>query len=302
MGSIQQPKRPVRIMNISGSPVDRREALSLGTASSEPIDVFVGDWMSELNMPAKAYAVSQDPTAIGYELSFLEALEPAIDSLAKKKQKLIANAGTVATKQLFDRVTQLVADRGLSLIVAWVEGDLVMDNVKAAIENKDELRSVCTGMALKDWPYEPLFAQCYLGSAAVVKALHAGADIVLCGRIADASPIVAAATWWHDWQPEEYDKLAQSLIAGHLIECSTYVTGGNFTGFVMPSMQSKPSSDHLVASRALISIKSTTSGILSPRLGTEVMSSSRRRPGRMVLSLQRRARSSSCMKSRVSTT
>lgn len=257
MGSIQQTQRAVRIMNISGSPVDRREALSVGTLSDEPIDVFVGDWMSELNMPAKAYAVTQDPSAIGYEVSFIEALEPAIDSLAKKKQKLIANAGTVATKQLFDRVTEMVTARGLDLSVAWVEGDLVMDNVKAAIKNNDELKSVCTGMLLKQWKYEPLFAQCYLGSSAVVKALHAGADIVLCGRIADASPIVAAATWWHNWQPEAYDQLAQSLIAGHLIECSTYVTGGNYTGRVQLCLISISGADEVVVSRAWTLITST---------------------------------------------
>jgi hypothetical protein len=239
MDTKHQIARPVRIMNISGSPVDRREALSIATTSNEPIDVFVGDWMSELNMPAKAYAITQDPSAIGYELSFIEALEPAIESLAKKNQKLIANAGTVATKQLFDRVVELITTRNLDMTVAWIEGDIVMKNVKAAIENGEELKSVCTGMPLKQWPHEPLFAQCYLGSAAVVKALDAGADIVLCGRIADASPIVAAATWWHHWQPEEYDKLAQSLIAGHLIECSTYVTGGNYTGFVTAEAHSK---------------------------------------------------------------
>jgi hypothetical protein len=230
MSSTHPTARPVRIMNISGSPVDRREALSMATASNEPIDVFVGDWMSELNMPAKAYAVSQDPSAIGYEVSFIEALEPAIDSLARKKQKLIANAGTVATKQLFDRVVSMVSTRNLDITVAWVEGDIVMKDVQKAIDSGDELKSICTGVPLREWPYEPLFAQCYLGSAAVAKALHAGADIVLCGRIADASPIVAAATWWHGWLPDEYDKLAQSLIAGHLIECSTYVTGGNYTG------------------------------------------------------------------------
>ncbi|KAF2029461.1 DUF1446-domain-containing protein [Setomelanomma holmii] len=212
MGSIDLTTRPVHIENISGSPVDRREALAVASASDEPIDIFVGDWMSELNMPAKAYAISQDSNAIGYALSFIEALEPAIESLARKKQRLIANAGTVATKQLFDRVDKLVITSNLDMTIAWVEGDIVMDNVKAAMQTGDELKSICTGMPLKDWPYEPLFAQCYLGSTAVVIALHAGADIV------------------HNWQPEECDKLAQSLIAGHLIECSTYVTGGNFTG------------------------------------------------------------------------
>ncbi|KAF2001589.1 DUF1446-domain-containing protein [Amniculicola lignicola CBS 123094] len=230
MGSLPTPKRAVRIMNISGSPVDRREALSVAAASNEPIDVFVGDWMPELNMPAKAYAVSQDPKAVGYEISFIEALGPAIQTLAAKKQKLVANAGTVATKQLYDRVLAMIKEKGLNMTIAWIEGDLVMEQVTAARERGDDLKHICSGLPLKDWAYEPVFAQCYLGSAAATKALVAGADIVLCGRIADASPIVAAAAWWHGWQPQDYNQLAQSLIAGHLIECSTYVTGGNFTG------------------------------------------------------------------------
>ncbi|PVH96035.1 DUF1446-domain-containing protein [Periconia macrospinosa] len=218
-------------MNISGSPVDRREALSVAAASNEEIDVFVGDWMSELNMPAKAYAISTDPSAIGYEISFLEALEPALVNLAKKKQKLVANAGTVATKQLFDRVVEMVKSKNIGLTVAWVEGDIVTDQLKASMDAGDDLKHICTGMPLKEWDYEPLFAQCYLGSSGIVAALDAGADIVLCGRVADASPIVGAAAWWHHWGQEDYDKLAQSLIAGHLIECSTYVTGGNYTLF-----------------------------------------------------------------------
>ena len=110
--------------------------------------------------------------------------------------------------------------------------------------------------------YDPIFAQCYLGSAAVVKALNADADIVLCGRIADASPIVAAATWWHRWEPQEYDKLAQSLIAGHLIECSTYVTGGNYTASVALFSAIYELADKYVDSRVLVGITSQASDIL----------------------------------------
>ena len=221
-------------MNISGSPVDRREALAVAAASDEPIDVFVGDWMSELNMPLKAYTVATTGDAeLGYESSFLHALEPALEHLARKKQKLATNAGTVSTKALFDKVVKMVESKGLDLCVAWVEGDIVLDQVQAARKKGDELKHICNGMKLEDWPYEPLFAQCYLGSAAIAKAFHAGADIVVCGRVADAAPIVAAATWWHGWQADQYDQLAQDLIAGHLIECSTYVTGGNFTGYVI---------------------------------------------------------------------
>ncbi len=61
--------------------------------------------------------------------------------------------------------------------------------------------------------------------------LKAGADIVICGRVADASPVIGAAWYWHDWADTDYDGLAGALVAGHLIECSGYVTGGNFSGF-----------------------------------------------------------------------
>lgn len=206
--------------------------MSKAAASDEPIDVMVGDWMSELNMPARAYAIAmQGDKAIGYEPSFLEAIEPALPTLAAKKIKLAANAGTVATKDLFDKVVEMISALGLAdkLTVAWVEGDVVTSTIKGA--DSSQQVSVCTGQKLSDWPYEPLFAQCYLGGWAIAQAFEAGADIVLCGRVADASPIVGAAAWWHGWQRTDFDCLARALIAGHLIECSTYVTGGNFTGF-----------------------------------------------------------------------
>ena len=125
----------------------------------------------------------------------------------------------------------MISSKGLSdkLTVAWVEGDIVTSQINAT--DPSELISVCTGGKLSEWPYKPLFAQCYLGGWAISQALAAGADVVICGRVADASPIVGAASWWHRWQRDDFDYLARALIAGHLIECSTYCTGGNYTGF-----------------------------------------------------------------------
>lgn len=65
----------------------------------------------------------------------------------------------------------------------------------------------------------------------IAAAFAEGADIVLCGRVSDASPVIGAAYWYHGWQRDELDKLANAFVAGHLIECSNYVCGGNFTGF-----------------------------------------------------------------------
>ncbi|ETS84135.1 hypothetical protein PFICI_02160 [Pestalotiopsis fici W106-1] len=230
MASINTQRRPCRIMNISGSPADRRDVLALYAASDEPVDVFVGDWMSELNMPSRAYSVANG-LGVGYEETFLEALEPALEHLARRKIKLAANGGTVAAKDLFDVVVKMVEEKQLDLVVAWVEGDLVMDQVQAQRENGTKFKHISTGEMLDEWEYTPLFAQCYLGGMGIAEAFRSGADIVICGRVADAAPIVGSAAWFHDWSRSDFDQLARSLIAGHLIECSTYVTGGNYTGF-----------------------------------------------------------------------
>lgn len=64
-----------------------------------------------------------------------------------------------------------------------------------------------------------------------MEALKHDASIVLCGRVADASPIIACAAYHHGWSREYYSELAHAFVAGHFLECSTYVTGGNFSGF-----------------------------------------------------------------------
>lgn len=76
-----------------------------------------------------------------------------------------------------------------------------------------------------------MYAQCYLGGFGILEALKAGADIVVCGRVADASPTIACAAYYHGWTREDLSELAHSFVAGHFLECSTYVTGGNFSGF-----------------------------------------------------------------------
>lgn len=88
-----------------------------------------------------------------------------------------------------------------------------------------------TGRNLEDWEFKPIYAQCYLGSFGIVEAFKHGADIVLCGRVADACPTIACAAYTHNWERDDLSQLAHAFVAGHFIECSTYVTGGNFSGF-----------------------------------------------------------------------
>ena len=63
---------------------------------------------------------------------------------------------------------------------------------------------------------------------ASLQALAAGADIVVCGRVTDASLVVGPAAWWHGWERTDFDALAGAVAAGHIIECGPQATGGNY--------------------------------------------------------------------------
>ncbi|KAF3046771.1 hypothetical protein E8E11_008017 [Didymella keratinophila] len=227
------PQRPIRIAGCSGSTTDRRDAMALLAANhaNDPIDVLVGDWMSEANMTARAN-VKLNGQMEAYEPTFLEALAPALPHIARHGIKVAVNAGASDTQKLHDVVTKLVASKGLELSVAWISGDEVLPRLLAAQERGESpFENICTGQRLDEWRFEPMYAQAYLGGLGIAKAFERGADIVLCGRVSDASPLIGAASWWHRWQRSDLDKLANALVAGHLSECSSYSTGGNYTGF-----------------------------------------------------------------------
>jgi hypothetical protein len=167
-----------------------------------------------------------------YEPTFLEALEPALPSIAKYRIKLAVNAGASDTQKLHEVVTKMVRSKGLDLNVAWISGDEVLQQLlEAQKRGESPFENICTGEKLKDWTFEPIYAQAYLGGLGIAKAFEKGADIVICGRVSDASPVIGAAYWWHKWQRSDLDKLANAFVAGHLSECSSYSTGGNYTGF-----------------------------------------------------------------------
>jgi hypothetical protein len=210
--------------------------------------VIIGDWMSEANMTSlSSRKFSQEstgdpfralPGADGpaYEATFLEALAPALQDLARHRIKVAVNAGGLATHALWTDVCKMVYEAGLGsrLNVAWVEGDDVLEIIHGKLAaGGDTFQNLCTGESLKGWDFESeiVGAQAYVGGLGIKLALERGADIVICGRVSDASPVIGAAAWWHGWDGSNIDELARAFVAGHMIECSNYVCGGNFTGF-----------------------------------------------------------------------
>lgn len=228
-----QTKRPIRIAGCSGAATDRRAAMAhlAKNHPTDPTDVIIGDWMSEFNMTTRA-AMKSEQGGDAYEPTFIEALEPALHDLAKYRIKVAVNAGASDTKLLHRVVSDMVEKKGLSLKVAYISGDEVLPAVeKARRDGKSKFENICTGELLEDWKFDPLSAQAYLGGLGIAAAFAKGADIVVCGRVSDASPVIGAAYWWHGWERNQLHELANAFVAGHLIECSNYVTGGNFTGF-----------------------------------------------------------------------
>ncbi|KAK1763972.1 hypothetical protein QBC33DRAFT_613409 [Phialemonium atrogriseum] len=221
----------VRIASASGSVTDRRHAFA-ELAKTEDVQFIVGDWLSEYNMTTRGGSKVSDPTASSeFEPSFLEAIEPALPYLEQRAIKVAVNAGASDTQKLHEKLTSIIKQKGLNLTVAWIEGDEVLDSVQHSLRSGEKFRSLTTGEDFSSWGLEPIYAQCYLGGWGIVEAFNQGADIVLCGRVADASPTIACAAYHHGWGRQDYPQLAHAFVAGHFIECSTYVTGGNFSGF-----------------------------------------------------------------------
>lgn len=233
-------RRPIRIAGASGGVFDRFRAIE--DFSNDPeIDVIFGDWMSEISMTMrgaqKLEAQAAGTESSAYETSFLLALAPGIKNIARNKQKVAVNAGACDAATMAKAAQKLCQEHGTDLKVSYVLGDDVTDQFRELLANGEEFPSLPSDTPIKDWGHEPICAQAYLGGVGIAEALRAGADIVICGRVADASPVIGAAMWWHNWSRTDFGSLANALIAGHLIECSSYVTGGAYSGFKKELLQ-----------------------------------------------------------------
>ncbi|KAJ5670869.1 uncharacterized protein N7477_006232 [Penicillium maclennaniae] len=220
------PRRPIRIGGASGGFTDRQRSI-LSFAKDNDVDIIIGDWMSEMTMQwhgaEKADRAKSNDTdgdhAPSFDPSFMGTLAPALPYLQQRRIKVAVNAGASEPDKLAELVIAAIKEQDLDLKVAWVQGDEVMDVVQRLMKQGEKFENICFGGNLEDWAFEPIAAQCYLGGAGVADALRAGADIVICGRVSDPAPAVGAAMWWHGWdRNKDFDELAGSLVAGHLIE------------------------------------------------------------------------------------
>ncbi|MGW9496080.1 acyclic terpene utilization AtuA family protein [Streptomyces prasinus] len=197
---------PLRIGNASGFYGDRFDALREMLTGGE-LDVLTGDYLAELTMLILARDRLKDPSA-GYARTFLRQLEECLGLAHERGVRIVANAGGLNPAGLAGAVRELAGRLGVPVRVAHVEGD--------------DLTARYPGS---------LAAHAYLGGFGIAACLREGADVVVTGRVTDAALVTGPAAAHFGWAATEYDRLAGAVVAGHVLECGTQATGGNYAFF-----------------------------------------------------------------------
>ncbi|MYR31313.1 acyclic terpene utilization AtuA family protein [Nocardiopsis alba] len=194
--------------NASGFYGDRlsavHEMLTEGT-----VDVLTGDYLAELTMAILGRDQLADPGR-GYARTFLKQMRECLGLIMERRIRVVTNAGGLNPRGLADRLTDLAEELGFEPRIACVTGDDLLHRAEEL-----DLDG-------------PLTANAYLGAFGIARCLDAGADIVVTGRVTDASLTVGPAISHFGWTHEDLDALAGATVAGHVIECGTQATGGNY--------------------------------------------------------------------------
>lgn len=186
------------------------------------IDYLVFDYLAEVTLSIMAGARMKNPNH-GYAHDFVtQVMKPLAKDIHAKGIKVISNAGGVNPRACRDALEAIFREQDIPLTIALVEGD----DVLPLRSQMGDIKDLDSGQPA---PPFMLTMNAYLGAGPIQAALDAGADIVLTGRIVDSALVLGPLMHHFGWSAEDYDKLAQGSLAGHLIECGAQSTGGNFT-------------------------------------------------------------------------
>jgi hypothetical protein len=222
-------RTPLRIGNCSGFYGDRFSAMREMLVGGE-LDVLTGDYLAELTMLILFRTRLSDPSG-GYARTFVRQLEDCFGVAVERGVRIVSNAGGLNPAGLAERVREVARGLGLDVAVAHVEGDDLLERLASLQADGHELANMDTGVPLRDAPAPPVTANAYLGAWGVTECLGAGADIVVTGRVTDASLVVGPAAWHHNWERDDWNALAGAVVAGHVLECGAQATGGNYAFF-----------------------------------------------------------------------
>ncbi len=220
---------PIRIANCSGFYGDRRSA-AREMVEDGPIHALTGDWLAELTMLILARTQAKYPGA-GFARTFVQQMEEVMGTCLDQGIKVVSNAGGLDPDHCAEAVQEVAEKLGFSPTIAYVNGDNLLPRLAEFRDAGIDIMDLETGEPVSDIGY--ISANAYLGAWGIVDALERGADIVVTGRTTDAAIVCGPAAWaWHHgWGRDDLDAMAGAVVAGHVIECGTQATGGNYSFF-----------------------------------------------------------------------
>jgi hypothetical protein len=175
----------------------------------------------------------------GYARTFMTQMGDVLGTCVDRGIAVVSNAGGLDPAGLGVALTELGDLLGIPLRVGVVTGDDLMPALPALAEQGEEFVNLDTGERLREAGVQPITANAYIGAEPITRALAAGADVVVTGRVTDAALVIGPAAWRHGWDyaaaragdQATLDALAGALVAGHVIECGAQATGGNYAFF-----------------------------------------------------------------------
>jgi len=193
-----------------------------------PVDYLMLDYLAEVTMSILQKQKERDPR-MGYARDFIGAMESVLPAVVERGVRVIANAGGVNPVACAEAIRALAAERGAGgkVRIGVVTGDDLLPRLDALIAAGHPLANMETGEPLSTVRERVLSANAYIGSTPIVEALGRGAQVVITGRSTDTALTMAPLRYEFGWAPDDWDRLAAGIIAGHIIECGAQCSGGN---------------------------------------------------------------------------
>ncbi|MBK1622162.1 acyclic terpene utilization AtuA family protein [Afifella marina] len=213
--------KTIRIGAGAGYSGDRIEP-ALELAQKGKIDYLVFECLAERTIAIAQKAKLADPSK-GYDALLAERMEAVLRVCAEKGIKIITNMGAANPQAGAEKTREIAAAQGLSLKIASVSGDDVLETLKSG-----DIKITETGQPAASMSNVLVSGNAYLGAAPIVEALEQGADVVITGRVADPALFLAPQIKEFGWAFDDWEHLAKGTAVGHLLECGGQVTGGYF--------------------------------------------------------------------------
>jgi hypothetical protein len=221
------PRRMIRIGNAGGYWGDDPGALRRQLTGG-PLDYVTLDYLAEVTMSILQAQRARN-SELGYAGDFLAQMRDCLPLLVERGVTVITNAGGINPLGLGRRIQALARELGLAVTVGVVDGDDILPRLGDLAAGGDPLANMETGAPLAPVRARVTAANVYLGAEPVVRALQAGCQVIVTGRVTDTGITLAPMIHAFGWAADDWDRLAAGVVAGHIIECGAQASGGNFT-------------------------------------------------------------------------